>query len=460
MNVFRPSRSALSSSAPSSSALSSSALSSHPARRRLAALLAVGSVLTVTGCAAAAEAGPAEDITITFSSYNYGTAGAAGEGTQALLDAFAEKHPNITVVPEAVPVADVLTKTKTAVAAGIAPDVVQLGYSKLAEALETLPIQSIEDIAGDEWTDHAEGINQALIQTGERDGTTHALPYTVSIPTVFYNADLFTAAGLDPESPPTSIDEVAAAAEAITAAGHYGVYFGAVDSGKSDYLTQSVINSAGGAIVNEGGDITLDSPEAIAGLTAVQDLTTQGLQPAVAVDDAVAAFSSGDLGMLVMTTAVLGNISAAAEGNFELRTSAFPTFSDEEARPTHSGASLVVLSDDEAKQQAAWEFVKFLTSKEGYTMITEKIGYLPLRADLAEDPEYLAGYFAENKLLVPALDQLATLAPYLSFPSAKANQATVLFQDNAVSPIVLRDADVKSTLTEVADRIRDLVGAP
>ena len=93
-------------------------------------------------------------------------------------------------------------------------------------------------------------------------------------------------------------------------------------------------------------------------------------------------------------------------------------------------------------------------------MITEKIGYLPLRADLAEDPEYLAGYFAENKLLVPALDQLATLAPYLSFPSAKANQATVLFQDNAVSPIVLRDADVKSTLTEVADRIRDLVGAP
>ncbi|PRY65436.1 carbohydrate ABC transporter substrate-binding protein (CUT1 family) [Glaciihabitans tibetensis] len=420
--------------------------------------LAIGSVIAMTGCATSADPESAENVTITFSSYNYGTAGAAGDGTQALLDRFAELHPEITVVPEAVPVADVLTKTKTAVAADIAPDVVQLGYSKLAEALETLPIQSIEDAAGDEWADHVEGINPALVKTGTSDGTVKALPYTVSIPTVFYNADLFRAAGLDPDAPPTSIEEVSEAAAAITATGAYGAYFGIVDSGKSDYVTQSVINSSGGAIVDAEGEVTLDSPEAIAGLQAVQDLTTEGLQPAVSVDDAVAAFSSGTLGMLIMTTAVLGSINTAAEGNFELRTGAFPSFNDDDARPTHSGASLVILSDDEAKQHASWELVKFLTSKEGYTMITEQIGYLPLRADLATDPEYLAGYFEENQLLLPPLEQLETLAPYLSFPGPKANQATVLLQDNAVSPIVLRDADVKTTLTETADRIRELVG--
>lgn len=433
-------------------------MSIHPFLRRLTTVVAVGSVLAMTGCAATAEPGTNEKVSITFSSYNFGTAGAAGEGTQALLDRFAELHPEITVVPEAVPVADVLTKTKTAVAADIAPDVVQLGYSKLAEALETLPIKSIEDIAADEWAEHVEGITPALVKTGTSDGTVKALPYTVSIPTVFYNADLFRAAGLDPDAPPVTITEVAQAAAAITAAGSYGVYFGIVDSGKSDYVTQSVINSAGGAIVDADGEVTLDSPKAIAGLQAIQDLTTEGLQPAVAIDDAVAAFSSGKLGMLVMSTAVLGSIKAAAEGNFELRTGAFPSFDGGQARPTHSGASLVILSDDEAKQKASWEFVKFLTSKEGYTMITEKIGYLPLRAELATDKDYLAGYFKENTLLLPPLKQLETLAPYLSFPGPKANQATVLLQDNAVSPIVLRDADVKSTLTEVADRIRDLVG--
>jgi multiple sugar transport system substrate-binding protein len=425
---------------------------------RITTAAAVGSVLAMTGCAATTEAGPAEDVTITFSSYNYGTAGAAGDGTQALLDRFAELHPEITVVPEAVPAADVLTKTKTAVAADIAPDVVQLGYSKLAEAMETLPLQSIEDAAGDEWADHVEGINPALVDTGTSDGTVKALPYTVSIPTVFYNADLFRAAGLDPENPPTSIEEISAAAEAITAAGSYGVYFGIVDSAKSDYITQSVINSAGGSIVDEDGEITLDSPEAVAGIQAIQDLTTEGLQPAVSLDDALAAFSSGSLGMMVMSTAVLGTLQTAAEGNFELRTTGFPSFSDEDARPTHSGASLVVLSEDEAKQKASWEFVKFLTSEEGYTMITEEIGYLPLRENLATDPEYLAGYFEENTLLLPPLEQLETLAPYLSFPGPKANQATVLLQDNAISPIVLRDADVETTLSDVADRISELVG--
>jgi multiple sugar transport system substrate-binding protein len=424
-------------------------------------VVAVGSMLTLAGCATSQSTDTddtAEPVSITFSSYNYGTAGAAGDGTQALLDRFAELHPEITVVPEAVPAGDVLTKTKTAVAAGIAPDVVQLGYSKLAEAFETLPLQSIQDAAGDEWDDHVEGINSALVKTGTSDGTVKALPYTVSIPTVFYNADLFRASGLDPDVAPDSIEEVSEAAAAITATGAYGAYFGIVDTAKSDYVTQSVINSAGGSIVDKKGKVTLDSPEAVAGLQAVQDLTTEGLQPAVSVDDAVAAFSAGKLGMLVMTTAVMLSIETAADGVFELRTGPFPTFGDDDARPTHSGASLVVLSDDEAKKQASWEFVKFLTSEEGYTMVTELIGYLPMRANLATDPEYLEDYFAENTLLLPPLGQLETLQPYQSFPGPKANQATVLLQDNAISPIVLRDADVKSTLTEVADRIRELVG--
>lgn len=423
-----------------------------------AAVLAFG--LGVTACATPASSDTAEDdsVTITFSSYNYGTQGAAGEGTQALLDRFAELHPEITVVPEAVPTADVLTKAKTSVAAGMAPDVVQIGYSKLSEALQTLPVRSVEQIADEEWDAHVEGITPALVEAGEWDGSVHALPYTISIPTIFYNADLFTEAGLDPDSPPTTIDEVRDVAEAIAALGHHGAYFGIVDSGKSDYLTQSVINSAGGSIIDSDGDVAFDSNEAVAGLQAVQDLTTDGLQPAVGIEDALAAFSTGDLGMFVVSTAVLGSVQAATHGVFELRTAAFPGFGAE-AQPTFSGAGLVVLSEDEAKQEAAWEFVKFLTSDEGYTLITERIGYLPLRPALADDPEFLADYFAENQLLVPPLEQLATVRPYVSFPGTKSNQATVLLQDDAVEPIVLRGADVQTTLSETADRIRELVGS-
>ena len=429
--------------------------------RPLVATAAAVSILALSACAASAPdtSATGASTTITFSSYSYGTQGAAGDGMQVLLDAFAEAHPDITVVPEAVPVADALTKTKAAVAAGSPPDVQQLGYSKMAEAFATLPVQSIEEIAGDEWDAHVDGIAPGLVSTGEDDGTVKALPFTVSIPTLFYNADIFREAGLDPEEPPATIDEVEDAADAIVAAGHNGVYFGLLDQGKSDYLTQSVIDSAGGMTVDDDGEVVLDSAKAVAGIQRIQDLTTGGLQPAVGIDDAVAAFSTGDLGMFVATTALMSNLQTGAADTFELRTGGFPSFDAKPARPTHSGAGLVVLAADEAKQKAAWEFVKFMTSEQGYTMITEEMGYLPLRANLATDDEFLAGYFAENTLLLPPLGQLGDVTPYRSFAGAKSNQATVMLQDDAISPIILRGADARQTMSEVADQIRELVGS-
>jgi multiple sugar transport system substrate-binding protein len=426
-----------------------------------AVALAAGALLGLSACSTAAPSGTddaAGTTTITFSSYNYGTQGAAGTGTQKLLDRFAELHPDITVQPQAVATADVLTKTKTAVAAGSPPDVVQMGYSKLAEAFETLPVQSLEAIAGEEWEPSVEGIQEAFVTTGTSDGEVRALPYTVSVPTLFYNADLFRDAGLDPEKPPATIEEVRSDARAIVDAGHHGVYFGIVDSAKSDYVTQSVINSAGGSLITPDGGVGLDSDEAVAGLEAVQELTTDGLQPAVGLEDALSDFAGGDLGMFVVSTSVSGQLEAAAEGAFELRSAGFPAFGAGPARPTFSGAGLVVLSEDPARQAAAWELVKFLTSKEGYTMITQDIGYLPLRSDIVDDPEYLGGFFGRDDLLVPPLEQLDTVSPYQSFSGPQANRAVVLLQDEAIEPIVLRDADVRSTLGDTAGRLRDLVG--
>ena len=426
------------------------------------AVLAAGTLLGLAACSPDGQSGSADGATdrttITFTSYNYGTQGAAGIGTQALLDRFAQLHPEITVKPQGVATADVLTKTKAAVAVGAAPDVVQIGYSKLAEAFETLPTQSLKSLAGADWDPSVKGIAPVFLTTGTSDGEVHALPYTVSVPTVFYNADLFKKAGLDPAKPPATIDEIRTSAKAIVAAGHHGVYFGIADPSKSDYLTQSVINSAGGSLIGENGAVTLDSDQAVAGLEAVQSLTRSGLQPAVGVEDALSDFAKGNLGMFVASTAVSGQLAAKAKGKFELRSAGFPAFGASAPRPTFSGAGLMVLSKDSAKQKAAWQFVKFLTSKEGYTMITKDLGYLPLRADIVDDPQYLGTYFKDHTLLLPPLKQLGTVKPYQSFSGPKANQATVLLQDDAIEPIVLRGADVRSTLSTTAGRIRDLVG--
>lgn len=408
--------------------------------------------LVLAGCSsqnndsASSDGNSDEKVELVIYNYNYGSAGAAGEGTQEFFDRFSEANPDITLTPVGMSAAEALSKTAADIAAGSPPDVVQMGYSKTDQAISTLPCVPLQEIAGDEWEDHVDGINAGLIETGTREGKTYAMPYTVSIPTLFYNADLFTEAGLDPENPPTTSDELRAAAEAIIAKGKQGIYIGVADEGKSDYCTQSVLNSAGAGTVDENGEIAFDSPKAKEAFAYLQNLVKDKLMPGVAVTDAVAAFSGGQMGMLITTTAYSTSIAKAAEGVFDLRSAAFPSFLDGEAAPTHSGSGYMVFSKDEAKQKAAWKFIKFCTDEAGYTMVTELLGYLPLRETIVDSPDYLKDYFEENPLLVPPTKALGTVQRYKTFPVADTFQATNTFQTDAVEPIVLRGADIDDTL--------------
>ncbi|OHV62748.1 ABC transporter substrate-binding protein [Pseudofrankia sp. BMG5.36] len=406
---------------------------------------------------AAAAAIPTLDsstkVTISFLSYNYGTPGLGGTGTQALLDAFHKAYPNITVKPQGVPVADVLTKLRTDTAAGTPPDVAQIGWSKMSEALQALPVTPVQQIpSASEWQAHTAGMSANILSAVSSGGVVKAMPYTMSIPILYINADLFRKAGLDPDKPPTTMDQVKKDALAIKATGAEGIYIGVADDSKSDFLTQSVVNSNGGSLVGKDGEETVDSPAAVGALTAMGDLTKSGAQPAVSSASAVSAFTSGKLGMLLTSTALMTSAQKAATGKFELRTSGFPTFGSKPAKPTYSGAGLAILAKDDVHKRAAWEFVKFVTSEAGFEIITSQIGYLPLRPAVATK---LAGT-PILKLLQPSLSQLDTVTPYTSFKGTQANQAVVALQDEAVAPIVLRGADPAPTLASVADKIRKL----
>jgi multiple sugar transport system substrate-binding protein len=435
--------------------------------RLVPAVVAVAGVLAASACGGsttsstnspAGGAGiptlsPSTKVTISFLSYNYGSPNLGGAGTQALLDAFHKAYPNITVKPQSVTVADTLTKLKTDTAAGSPPDVAQLGWSKMAEALQTLPITPVQQIPpADEWKSDTAGISASVLSAVSTGGVVKAMPYTVSIPTLFLNADLFRKAGLDPNKPPATFDELKKDALAIKATGAQGAYIGIADDGKSDYLTQSVVNGNGGSLVDKNGDETVDSPAVVSALAAMQDLTQSGAQPAVTSMSAQNSFLTGKLGMLLTSTAVTAGAVKAADGHFELRTGAFPTFGSKPAKPTYSGAGLAVLAKDDVHRRAAWEFIKFLTSDAGFKVIATQIGYLPLRqtvaTELADTPTM--------KLLAPAMQQLDTVTPYTSFKGAQANQAELALQDDGVSPIVLRGADPGKTLGSVADKIRKL----
>ena len=134
-----------------------------------------------------------------------------------------------------------------------------------------------------------------------------------------------------------------------------------------------------------------------------------------------------------------------------------PGFAGKPARTTFSGAGLVVLARDKAHQQAAWQFIKFLTSAQGFTIITSKIGYLPLRPAIVNDSRYLGPYYRKDPRIGPALKQLAQVTPYAFFAGAQAAQAVATLQDDAVQPIVFAGATPASTLASVTKQIQSML---
>ena len=184
--------------------------------RRLPTVLAAVAVLLLGACGTPSGSSggvPDGTVTLTFQSYNYGTPDLGGRGTQELIDGFERTHPNIRIEPRGVAVRDTLTALRTSVAGGRPVDVAQVGWSKMAEAYTSLPVVPVQSIpAPQEWKAAVAGMNPAVMRATARDGVAAAMPFTMSIPTLFYNADLFRRAGLDPEKPPATMDQLRAAA--------------------------------------------------------------------------------------------------------------------------------------------------------------------------------------------------------------------------------------------------------
>jgi multiple sugar transport system substrate-binding protein len=398
-----------------------------------------------------------EVVEITFYSYNLGSAGISAEGTLNLIAAFEEQHPNIKVEGIGVPGEEITSRVQADLIAGNPPDVAQLIFDDL-DFLATngiaTPLEAI--VPADELEEHLSGMVANGVELGRINGQTYGLAYTFSTPILFYNADLFREAGLDPEQPPTSWDEVLEYSLAIRESSDaWGIYV--ATTGRFDWITQSLILSNGGRVLSEDRTtLMFGEPEAVGAIQQMRDLVDAGVMPNFTLGETLDAMAAGDLAMYVQSSAIQGALLPTSIDNYELRAAPMPGFGDSQAVPTNSGSALFVTTQDPLKQRAAWEFMKFVTSQEGYTIITRDIGYLPLRPEIVEMEEYLAPWVEENPLVLPNLEQLERLQPWVAFPGPNYRQIIQIMQD-AVEASVFGDVDVAETMQAAEERATELM---
>ncbi len=292
-------------------------------KKLLSLLLALSMILTLAACSTApAEEAPAEstataetdapaeseensavlteEITIKFANHMVLEAASAPFWEQFKAD-FEAKYPNITIEYITAPYGEIMNTVINMAGGGDKVDLMvgEAGWtSTLADSGLTVPVA---EVMGEEFAnDFLPGVLEAATMDGEIYGT----PMYMTPFVLFYNKDIFTQAGLDPEAPPTTYEEMLVAAEAIsaieTADGNkiypFGQTTGAVSvSGTS--LTAMVYNF-GGEILTADGELSTDNDGFRDAFEMLAQLDELGYNPQNALlKDLRNLFALGQLGM-------------------------------------------------------------------------------------------------------------------------------------------------------------------
>jgi len=157
-----------------------------------AALVALG---VVVGAAFAKQAGPSSSKTVTVSYFTFSAAPDHLNTLKALIGIFEKKHPNIQISFQTAPYSDYFTKLQTQIAGGQAPDTFELDYGTFYGYATSGALLNLSKVAKTDPTFNA-GIFYPKAYSAFAVGKTQfGLPESYSDVLLFYNKDLFKAAG-------------------------------------------------------------------------------------------------------------------------------------------------------------------------------------------------------------------------------------------------------------------------
>lgn len=260
-----------------------------------------------------------------------------------------------------------------------------------------------EQVAADaewDWDDFQDGPRSL---TSYEDAVV-GVPIITERTVLYYRKDLLEAAGLEV---PTTLDELEAAAEAIheanpAVAGYIG------RTGKSAAVTQlsAFLYSFGGTWVDEDGKSAIGSPEAREAYKfyghLIRDYTTATVNPEMSWPESFAVFQQGGAAFLADADSLYKNMTDPAQSTVvdQVGFAAFPA-GPAGSKPYNVASWALAVNETSQNQSAAWQFIKWATSKE-VTLELAKLGVSGARASVWANPDATAGYPAD---LVAAIQE-------------------------------------------------------
>nr|WP_317399555.1 ABC transporter substrate-binding protein [uncultured Gemmiger sp.] len=329
---------------------------------------------------------------------------------------------------------DLSTKLTANAAADTLPDLSQAYNSWLIPYLDK--VVHLDDFVANDYDDY-EDIVQSYRDETSQFGFINAMPFNKSTYVYFYNKTMFDELGL--QAPQTWDDLL-----------NIGKTFqekkGMVSLGFDDMagMLEATLRQNGCDYVNEEG-AQFDNEAGQEALDFIMEMYNNGYARLVGEDNYFSGPFSNQL-----IPAYIGSstgVSYITHDGWELGVAPLPGNTEKAANT--AGTNIVMFSQDENQQKAAWEYLKFLTSTEATTKWAMDTGYLPVRTSAYESETYQN--FMQNDATATA--SYAQADAFFSSPAFDGSYDIQNAVNSKLEELILNKADSTTAMKELVDAV-------
>lgn len=392
----------------------------------------------------------AEPVVIRF--WHIYDAGIAQQTVNQVVEEFNKAHEGeIKVESLGISFWDYWDKIRVSIAARQEPDVFLHDLGNVPMRANTGVLLNLSPYLEKADIDVNETFFEAPLNMGKWKEGIYALPFETDVRLLFYNKDLFAQAGLDPERPPQSWDELWQYADKITKKNPQDYYdiLGFNPLYGQSYFWMYVWGNDG-SLLDENGNLKLNNPTVVKSLEewkqiidrlGFENLTEFNATYPLGLND---AFINGKLGMVIQNNTFFSQIeNYAPDMNYGVTQIPYPK------RPASwSNGFSIEVSSRSKNRDAAVEFALYLVSERPQFLFAQNVSSLVGNRIAANSPELISNPLW--KLAVETLE-ISQFRPFvLEYP---------LWYDDALQKAVDNVLYGRSTPKKALDDAQKIVDA-
>lgn len=371
-----------------------------------------------------------------------------------LIAEFERDHPGIRVRLQLFPYDVYRTKVVATLTTGEGPHIINIhdswsyGYIQSALILPLPPRLFPVDRLDRELFPLARGF--------ARHGAYYALPIGAGNLALYYNRELFRRAGLDPDSPPRSWSELVRIGKKLARRDTHGrlvragASIGTAHGQGWNYFVDGVLRQAGVRLLaDDERAVRWDSPKGAAALRWYTGLVTRHGINSYLLPEPEDAFRLGLSAMFIEGPWEIGRLRSIAP---ELDYGVAPVPAHDSGRRSTYGSvwgNAVTRRATGRVREAAWKFLRFLSSYPSMKRWCLETGEVPMRRRVLEDRSFVAR--------VGRLQPFLTQMPYAHASLRKSETVYRRAITDAIDEVLLEHTPPRAALTHAARRVDEML---